>query len=257
MYQIDLTGKNAVVFGVANEHSIAWAIASSLYGAGVNLTIAYANDRLGQRVARLTEHMDGGKLQECDVSSDESIKHTFDAIGKNTDSLDIVVHSIAFANREDLQGSFSEISRENYLSSIDISAYSLIPIVAHSADLMPDGGSVIAMTFDASQRVYPGYNVMGTAKAALENEVKLLASEFGGRNIRVNAISAGPLETLASRGIHGFTDMKHVHAAKSPLNRNITHQEVGNVALFLASDMSSGVTGTIMLVDAGYHIMAI
>jgi len=257
MYQIDLRGKCAVVFGVANEHSIAWAIARSLYQAGVNLTITYANERLGQRVARLTEDMDRIRLQECDVSRDDSIKETFDAIGKYSGSLDIVVHSVAFANREDLQGNFSDISRGNYLNSIDISAYSLIPIVAHSADLMPEGGSVIAMTFDASGRVYPGYNIMGTAKAALENEVKQLASEFGERNIRVNAISAGPLETLASRGIHGFTDMRHAHASRAPLKRNITHEEVGKVALFLASDMSSGVTGTIMLVDAGYHIMAI
>ena len=257
MYAIDLSGKKGVVFGVANEHSIAWAIAKILHQAGATLAITYQNERFGERVSRLTESMDNVVLLECDVAQDESIATAFEKMKVDFGGLDLVVHSVAYANREDLQGSFSKISRDSFLMSLDISAYSLIPIVRHAAPLMEDGGSVAVMTFQASERVFPGYNVMGTAKAALENETRQLSEEFGPRNIRINAISAGPLETLASRGIHGFPDMRKIHAAKAPLKRNITHEEVAKTALFLCSDLSSGITGSIIYVDAGYHIMAI
>ena len=253
MYEIDLKGKNGVVFGVANEHSIAWPIARILHDAGAGLALAYQNSRLGERVARLTAM----HLLECDVSQDESIESAFDNMKRELGGIDFVVHSVAYANREDLKGEFSKTARDSFLMTLDISAYSLIPIVRHASSLMEGGGSVVTMTFQASERVFPGYNVMGTAKAALENEVRQLAEEFGRRNIRVNAISAGPLETLASRGIYGFPDMRKIHAEKAPLKRNITHEEVAKTALFLCSDLSSGITGSIIPVDAGYHIMAV
>ena len=171
--------------------------------------------------------------------------------------ISFVVHSIAFANREDLEGRFVDTGREGFRIALEVSAYSLLPLVRHAAPLMTNGGSVLAMTFDASQKVYPGYNVMGTAKAALEHSVRQLAYEFGEQNIRVNAISAGPLQTLAARGISGFRDMHHAAAEKAPLKRNITVTEVAQTALFLCSGLSSGITGAIIPVDAGYHIMAV
>ena len=172
-------------------------------------------------------------------------------------SLSVLVHSIAFANRDDLAGRLADTGRDGFRMALEISAFTLLPMVRHAAPLMTDGGSVIAMTFHASSRVYPGYNVMGTAKAALEHEVRQLAYEYGNDNIRVNAISAGPVDTLAARGISGFLDMRRSHAEKAPLGRNITADEVAQTALFLCSDLSSGVTGTVLPVDAGYHIMAV
>mgnify|MGYP001603733634 CR=1 FL=1 len=257
MYTVDLEGKTGIVFGVANEHSIAWAIAKMLYEAGARLTFTYQNERFGERVSRLTESMKNVRLLECDVSKDESIEAVFAEVKREWGILDLVVHSIAYANREDLKGDFSKTSRDSFLMSLDVSAYSLIPIVRSAARLMERGGSIVTMTFYASERVFPGYNVMGTAKAALENEVRQLAAEFGWRNIRVNAISAGPLETLASRGINGFLGMRSIHAEKAPLKRSITHEEVAKTALFLCSDLSSGITGSVIPVDAGYHIMAV
>ena len=208
-------------------------------------------------MARLTSAMENVHLLECDVSQDESIEAAFDNMKRELGGIDFVVHSVAYANREDLKGEFSKTARDSFLMTLDISAYSLIPIVRHASSLMDGGGSVVTMTFQASERVFPGYNVMGTAKAALENEVRQLAEEFGRQNVRVNAISAGPLETLASRGIYGFPDMRKIHAEKAPLKRNITHEEVAKTALFLCSDLSSGITGSIIPVDAGYHIMAV
>ena len=257
MYAIDLSGKNGLVLGIANEHSIAWPIADILNEAGANLAITYQNERFGSRVEKLTKSFTNPLLIECDVTQDDSIKNAFDTISEQMGSLDFVIHSIAYANRDDLQGNFSDVSRENFLMSINISAYSLIPIVKHASKLMANGGSIIAMTFQASERVFPGYNIMGTAKSALENEIRQLSYEYGIHNIRVNGISAGPLETLASRGIHGFPDMRKIHAEKAPLKRNITHREVATTSLFLASELSSGITGTIIHVDGGFHIMAV
>ena len=259
MYPIDLKGKKGIVFGVANNRSIAWAIAQVLHEAGARLALAYQNERLKERASKLAETMDGALVVECDVSVDEQIESAFDEVGRRFSSLDFLVHSIAYASRDDLGGDFSKTGREGFRTALDISAYSLLPLVRLAAPLMEEngGGSVVTMTFQASDRVFPGYNIMGTAKAALENEVRQLAAEYGTRNIRVNAISAGPLETLASRGIHGFLDMKKVHAERAPLKRNVTHEEVGKTALFLCSDLSSGITGSVIPVDAGYHIMAV
>ncbi len=258
MYPIDLDGKKGLIFGVANNRSIAWAIAQVLHAAGARLAFAYQNERLGERVSKLAETMDGSLLMECDVTSEDNIASAFAQVAEGFGGLDFLVHSIAFAVREDLGGDFSLTSREGFRVALDISAFSLIPLVRHATELMgEEGGSVLAMTFQASERVFPGYNVMGTAKAALENEVRQLAAEYGKRNIRINAISAGPLDTLAARGIHGFLDMKRAHAARAPLERNITHEEVAKTALFLCSDLSSGITGSIIPVDAGYHIMGV
>ena len=257
MYPIDLTGKKGVVFGVANDRSIAWAIAKMLGDAGAQLALVYQNDRLKDRVVRLADTLDNAITLPCDASDDEQIESAFQQVADSFGDISFLVHSIAYANREDLAGRFADTDREGFRIALDVSAYSLIPLVKHAVPLMKDAGSIIAMTFQASQKVYPGYNVMGTAKAALEHGVRQLAAEFGEQNIRVNAISAGPLDTLAARGIHGFLDMKRVHAEKAPLQRNITAEEVAKTALFLCSDLSSGITGSIIPVDAGYHIMAV
>ena len=257
MFPIDLTGRNAVIFGVANDRSIAWAIARTLADAGARIALTYQNERLRSRVERLAETLDDAALIECDASDDDQIRAVFDTISDRMGSLSILVHSIAFANRDDLAGRLADTGRDGFRTALEISAFTLLPMVRHAAPLMTDGGSVIAMTFQASSRVYPGYNVMGTAKAALEHEVRQLAYEYGGDNIRVNAISAGPVDTLAARGISGFLDMRRAHAEKAPLGRNITANEVAQTALFLCSDLSSGVTGTVLPVDAGYHIMAV
>ena len=259
MYPIDLTDKAGIIFGVANDRSIAWAIAQVMDRAGVQLALTYQNERLKERVSKLSDRLTGAHMLECDVGDDARIEAVFREAEERLGRLDILVHSVAFANREDLGGDFSELSREGFRAALDISAYSLVPLVRHAAPLMEKGGggSVVTLSFLAAERVFPGYNVMGTAKAALENEARQLAAEYGPKNIRVNAISAGPLETLAARGIQGFLDMKHVHAEKAPLKRNITHDEVAKTALFLCSDLSSGITGSVIPVDAGYHIMAV
>lgn len=257
MFPIDLTGKNGVVLGVANDHSIAWSIARVLGQAGARLALTYQGERVKERVMRLADTLEGALVIPCDATDDDQIEALFKSVKEEFGDISFLVHSIAYANREDLAGNFSETGREGFRIALEISAYSLLPLVKHAAPLMTHGGSVVTMTFQASQKVYPGYNVMGTAKAALEHEVRQLAYEFGGRGIRLNAISAGPLETLAARGIGGFADMRRHHAEKAALQRNITAYEVGKTALFLCSDLSSGITGSVIPVDAGYHIMAI
>jgi len=257
LYKIDLQGMNGIIFGVANEKSIAWAIADLLHEAGANVTLAYQSERVKDRVASLVSEWEDPLLVECDVSSDDNVARAFSEFAQRYGTLSFVVHSIAFANREDLGGAFYDTSRGGFNTALEVSAYSLIPIARHAALLMGDGGSIMAMTFDASERVYPGYNIMGTAKAALENVVRQLASDLGDKNIRVNALSPGPLDTLAARGIHHFMDMRRIHAERSPLRRNITQEEVAKVALFLCSDLSSGITGTVLPIDAGFRIMAV
>jgi enoyl-[acyl-carrier protein] reductase I len=253
---IDLSGQSALIFGVANHWSIAWAIAQQLHDAGAHLTITYQNERLRKSVTELVAGLDNVTAVECDVLDEAGLARTF-ASASQTTPLTMVVHSVAFARKEDLEGDFSAIGVEGFRVSLEVSAYSLIPVVRSAAQHMPQGGSVITLSFHAAEKVYPGYNVMGVAKAALENEVRQLAAEYGTRNIRVNAISAGPLNTLAARGIHGFSDMQRIHAERAPMRRNITHEEVAKAALFLASPLSSGITGTVLPVDAGYHIMGI
>ena len=257
MVPIDLSGKNGIVFGVANERSIAWGITQALSKAGARIALTYQGDRLKERVEDLAASMQDALTLPCDATDDVQIERVFLSLKEEFGEISFLVHSIAFANREDLSGRYADTGREGYRIALEVSAYSLLPLVRYAAPLMTDGGSVVAMTFDASRRVYPGYNVMGTAKAALEHGVRQLAFEFGEQNIRVNAISAGPLETLAARGISGFRDMRHAAADKAPMKRNITVDEVAQTALFLCSGLSSGITGAIIPVDAGYHIMAV
>ena len=252
---IDLAGKGALVFGVANHRSIAWAIARQLHEAGADLTLTFQNKRLHPSVQGLAENLgERTRTVECDVTDESAIDRAVATASEGT-ALSVVVHSVAFSRREDLEGNFSKTDREGFRTALEVSAYSLISVARCASASMPAGGSIIAMTFDAAERVYPHYNIMGVAKAALENEVRLLAAEYGPRQIRVNAISAGPVGTLAARGIRGFTAMQQWAANLAPLRRNITQEEVGRAALFLASDLSSGITGEVIYVDAGYHIM--
>ena len=253
---IDLSGKSAVVFGVANHRSIAWAIAQRFHDAGAHLTVTYQNERLGRNVLDLIKDMDNAQAVECDVLDEGSVAAAFDAAVARG-PLSVVAHCVAFAKKEDLSGDFSATGIEGFRLALEVSAYSLLPVARLAAERMTDGGSIMTMSFHAADKVYPGYNIMGVAKAALENEVMQLAAEYGQHAIRVNAISAGPLNTLSARGISGFTDMQQIHHDRSPMRRNITQDEVGSAALFLASDLASGITGTVLYVDAGYNIMGV
>jgi enoyl-[acyl-carrier protein] reductase I len=196
-------------------------------------------------------------LIECDVSEEKNVETSFDQIETKYKTVDIVVHSIAFAQKDDLGGRFIDTDREGFRLALDISAYSLVSISRHASKIMNKGGAIITMSFMAAEKVFPGYNIMSTAKAALENEVRQLANDLGPDDIRVNAISAGPLDTLSSRVISGYRDMKKAHLERAPMKRNITHQEVASTALYLCSNMSSGVTGEVIHVDTGYHVMGI
>ncbi len=257
MRTIDLSGKVALVLGIANKRSLAWAIADALGQAGCSLALTYQGERLQKNVLELAKKYPDAPVMACDVNSDEQIEGVFDRIEKDCGRLDVLVHSIAFAQREDLEGKFLKTSRQGWRTALEISAYSFVRLTSLAVPLMKEGGSVMALTYLASLRVVPNYNVMGSAKAALEHAVRQLASELGPSNIRVNAISAGPVPTLSARGISGFSDMAAHHREHAPLGRNVEPREVGDAGLFLASDLASGITGEILYVDAGYNIMAI
>jgi enoyl-[acyl-carrier protein] reductase I len=243
----DLKGKTAAVFGVANKRSIAWAIAQGLHAAGSNMAITYQNERMEQEARDLILSLPGAEAFMCDVSKDE-LKARY---GK----LHTVVHSVAFAPPEELKGDFVNTTREGFRIAHDVSVYSLIAVARAAAPLMEDGGSIITMTYYGAEKVVPNYNVMGVAKAALECTVRYLAYDLGRKKIRVNAISAGPIKTLAARGISGLGDMLKGHAERAPLQRNVEVSEVGSAGVFLASDASSGITGETIYVDCGYNIM--
>lgn len=253
---IDLSGTSAIVFGVANHRSIAWAIAQHLHAAGARLTITYQNERLAKNALGLIAELDGARAVECDVLDTASVEAAVEAASADA-PLTSAVHSVAFANREDLEADFSATGIEGFRTALEVSAYSLLPVARAASAKMTNGGSILTLTFHGADKVYPGYNVMGVAKAALENEVKQLAAEYGRRGIRVNAISAGPLNTLSARGISGFADMQRIHAERSPLRRNITQDEVGAAAAFLSSPLASGITGHVLYVDAGYNVMGV
>ena len=254
-----LDGRYGIVLGVANKRSIAWAIAQSLAGAGMRLAFTYQGDRLKENVEELAATLRGSRVYPCDVSSDADIEAVFSSVSRDFGALDTLVHSVAFAQREDLEGDFVATSREGFRVAHDISAYSLVAVTRAAAPLLEKSeiGSVLAMTYFGSEKVAAGYNVMGVAKASLESSVRYLAANLGPRGIRVNAISAGPVNTLAARGIRGFTGMLKHHAEVAPLKRNVELREVGDAALFLASPMASGITGEVLFVDCGYHIMAV
>ncbi|HEV8384492.1 MAG TPA: enoyl-ACP reductase [Candidatus Acidoferrales bacterium] len=252
---ISLAGRTAVVFGVANKRSIAWAIAQKLHAAGAQLVITYQNERLKEECVSLLADIPGARAFQCDVSRDEEIAALFDELKSAYGKIHTLVHSVAYAPAEDLKGEFITTSREGFRIAHDVSVYSLVALARAAAPLMEDGGSIMTLTYYGSEKVVPRYNVMGVAKAALEASVRYLAFDLGKKRIRVNAISAGPVKTLAARGISGFGDMLKAHAERAPLGRNVEVTEVGDTALFLASDLSSGVTGEVVYVDCGYNIM--
>jgi enoyl-[acyl-carrier protein] reductase I len=255
MFKLD--GRVAVVFGLANKRSIAWAIAQGLHAAGAQLAITYQNERLEMEAKDLIVSLPGAEAFMCDVSKDEEIERVFRQLQDRYGKLHVLVHSIGFAPPAELKGDFVATSREGFRIAHDVSVYSLIALARGAAPLMTDGGSIITLTYYGAEKVVPHYNVMGVAKAALECTVRYLAFDLGKNNIRVNAISAGPIKTLAARGISDFTDMLKTHADRAPLKRNVDANEVGATGVFLASDASSGVTGETLYVDCGYNIMGL
>jgi enoyl-[acyl-carrier protein] reductase I len=252
---INLEGKTAVVFGLANKRSIAWGIAQKLHEGGAKLAICYQNERMKSEAAGLIEDLPGAEGFQCDVSSDKEIEALFEQLKERYGKLDVVVHAVAFAPAEDLRGEFVNTSREGFRVAHDVSVYSLIAVTRAAVPLMPEGGSVITLSYFGAEKVVPHYNVMGVAKAALEATVRYLASSLGPKAIRVNAISAGPIMTLAGRGVGQMGDMLRTHAEKSPLRRNVKQLEVGGAAAFLASELSGAITGETIYVDCGYNIM--
>ncbi|MFN8523187.1 MAG: enoyl-ACP reductase [Chloroflexota bacterium] len=252
-----LAGKTALIFGVANRRSIAWAIAQALAGAGAKLAFTYQGERIEAGVRELAATVQSDLVLPCDVTSDADLDSVFGQVDAAFGGLDILIHSVAFAPKEELEGRFTDTKRENFALALDISAYSLTAMARRAEPLMEKrgGGAIMTMTYLGGERAVPNYNVMGVAKAALDASVRYLASELGEKNIRVNAISAGPLRTLAARSISGFTVMEDHYEKRAPLKRNVDASEVAQTALFLCSPMASGMTGEIVFVDSGYHVM--
>jgi enoyl-[acyl-carrier protein] reductase I len=252
-----LEGRKALVFGVANRRSIAWAIAQALAREGAELAFTFQGERIEQGVRDLAATVNSPLVVPCDVTQEADLDSVFEAVGRTWDGLDILVHSVAYAPPQTFERPFADTSRQDFLQALDISAYSLIAMTRRAVPLFEkrQGGAVLTMTFNASQRAYPNYNIMAVAKAALEAEVRYLAMDLGPRNIRVNAISAGPVRTLAARSITGFTVMEEITERNAPLRRNITAEDVGNAALYLCGPLASNVTGHILMVDAGYSVL--
>ncbi|WP_035295446.1 enoyl-ACP reductase FabI [Brevibacillus thermoruber] len=252
-----MQGKNIVIMGVANHRSIAWGIAQSLHKAGANLIFTYQGERLRENVAELAQSLGGEPiLINCDVTKDEEVEAAFAQIKEKVGVIHGVAHCIAFAKTEELEGEFVNTSRDGYALAQDISAYSLVAVARAARPLMTEGGSIVTLTYLGGERVVPNYNVMGVAKAALDACVRYLASDLGKENIRVNAISAGPIRTLAAKGVRNFNSILKEIEEKAPLRRTVDQSEVGDTALFLFSHLSRGITGEIIHVDAGYNIMA-
>ena len=254
---LKLEGRIAVVFGVANKRSIAYAIAQKLAEAGCTIAIGYQNERLKSEAEALIAGLPQASTFQCDVTSDAEIELSFAELKSGYATLHILVHSVAFAPAAEIHNDFLETSREGFRIAHDVSVYSLIALSRAAAPLMTEGGSIMTLSFYGSEKVFPNYNVMGVAKAALEATVRYLAASLGRRNIRVNAISAGPIKTLAARGIGDLSIMLKGHAERSPLGRNVEQSEVAGAAVYLASDLSSGVTGEVTYVDAGYNVMGL
>jgi enoyl-[acyl-carrier protein] reductase I len=255
---LNLTGKNALVTGIANNKSIAWGIAQQLHAAGANLGVTYLPDdkgRFEKKVSELVEPLQPSLFLPCDVQNEAQLQETFDTIQDKWGKLDILIHCLAFASKDALSGDFSSVSRQDFTQAIEVSAYSLVSMSRAAKPLMTEGGSIVTLTYLGGVRVIPNYNTMGIAKAALEMNVRYLAAELGPQNVRVNGISAGPIRTLASSAVGGILDMIHHVEAVAPLRRTVTQAEVGNTAAFLCSDLASGITGQIIYVDAGYEIM--
>ena len=251
-----LAGKTGIVFGVANKRSIAWAIAQAWHKAGAKLAFTYQGERLKDNVEELAGTFGADTLiLPCDVTRDEDIANVFKAVAEKFTKLDLLLHSVAYAPKEALEGEFVNTNREAFRVAHDVSAYSLVALARSAAPLMTDGGSIVAMSYYGAEKVVPHYNVMGVAKAALEASTRYLAYDLGPKKIRVNCISAGPVNTLAARGIAGFTDMLKHYEAHAPLKRNVLPDELGATGAFLASDGAAAITGQVLYVDAGYQIM--
>jgi len=252
-----MDGKKGLIVGVANERSIAWGIAKVLAREGAQLGFTYAMEVLEKRVRPLAEEVGSTFVHMMDVTSDKDMDNVFALAKESFGTIDFLVHAVAFSDKNELKGPYYNTSRDNFLSSMDISVYSFTAMARRAAELMPNGGAMLTLTFYGAKKVITNYNVMGVAKAALEASVRYLAVDMGPRNIRVNAISAGPVRTLASAGISDFKEMLNLGASKAPLGRNVTLDEIGNAGLYLLSDMSTGVTGEISFVDCGYNVTGV
>jgi len=252
-----MSGKRGVIFGVANDRSIAWGIAQKLHQEGADLAFTYLNEVFEKRVRPLAESIGSDLILRCDVQNDEEIDGVYSEIEQKWGTVDFVVHSVAYAGREELRLPFHQTTREGFRIALDISAYSLIAVSRGALRLMTGGGSIITMTYLGSQRAMPNYNVMGVAKAALESTVRYLAAELGEKGIRVNAISAGPIRTLAASAISNISEIFGIMENRSPMHRSVTQEEVGKSALYLLSDLASGVTGETHYVDTGYNIVGL
>ncbi len=250
-----LEGKGGLIIGVANKRSLAWGIAQSVAREGARLAVTYQNERLERNVRKLAEELAEPVILPCDLSKDEELDAVVEGVKREMGGLDFVIHAVAFALREDLEGQFVNTSREGYRLAQDISSYSLTAVSRATAPLMENGGSIVTLTYLGGERVVPNYNVMGVAKAALEMSVRYLAADLGPKGIRVNAISAGPVKTLAASGVRGIAKMLEFHRTYAPLRRNTEQAEVGDTAAFLVSDLSRGITGEIVYVDGGFHVL--
>jgi len=250
-----MAGKRGLIMGVANDKSIAWGITKVLHEHGAEIAFTYQGEALGKRVKPLAERVGSDFVMECDVTDDASVDTVFKSLEQKWGKIDFIVHAIAYSDKNELRGSFSDTSRENFLRSMDISCYSFISVAKRAKALMKDGGSMVTLTYYGSERVMPHYNVMGVAKAALEASVRYLADEMGTDGIRVNAISAGPIKTLAASGIGDFRYILKWNEYNAPLKRNVTIEEVGGSALYMLSDLGAGVTGETHHVDCGYHVV--
>ncbi len=255
MIPIDLAGKRALVMGVANARSLGWAIAEKLHQAGAELAFSYQGERLKDELEKLTAGMPGRRLYQCDVTSEAEMAAAFADLGAAWGQLDYVVHAIAFAPRAAMDGRYIETTREDWRTALEISAYSLVAVARAAEPLLREGGGLVTLTYYAAEKVVPKYNVMAIAKSALEASVRYLAYELGPKGVRVNAVSAGPVRTVAARSIPGFMKMYRRVAQLAPLGRNVSHEEVGNLGLFLLSPLAAGITGETVYVDAGYHVM--
>ena len=249
--------KKALIFGVANNRSIAYGIAKAFKENGARLALNYLGEALKKRVEPISQELQSEFIFDCDVSSDDQIQAAAELVKEKWGKVDILVHSVAYAQREDLQGRFIDTSRKGFQIAMDISAYSLVRLCQAFEPMFSDDASVMTITYYGSQKVIKNYNVMGVAKAALEASVRYLAVDLGQKNVRINAISAGPIKTLAASGISGFKTILKTIEEKAPLHRNVTQEEVGNTALYLASNLSSGITGEVIYVDSGYNILGI
>ena len=250
-----MNGKRGIVMGVANDRSIAWGIAEAVAKQGAEIAFTYQGDALEKRVRPLAEKVGSSIIIPCDVSSDEAIDETFNLLKEKWDTIDFVVHAIAYSDKEELKGEYVDTTRENFYKTMDISVYSFTAVAQRAAKMMPNGGSMITLTYYGAEKVMPHYNVMGVAKAALESSVRYLAADIGNDKIRVNSLSAGPIKTLAASGIGDFRYILKWNQYNSPLRRNVTLNDVGGCGVYLLSDLSAGVTGETHHVDCGYHVV--